>query len=321
MNEFVYKMREKYDEDTSKRIKNYWNLKKKIEKCKSTIEFIKDCLNNETMPNFSRLCLANNELNNNKPFIKYIRSQITNRELDNKFRRLNELKKQEKRVEKSIKKSKINDDDWALMVHQVEISSKNLNNIQKKKHNKKLQKLGVNKKIEIDSQFINKSRNKIDKSENIESKTSVFNLSSRVLTDIEEKVLSKGLKYGIVNKKVETYEILARFEQLAQSLERLEISSERDERKADLNTKDSFLQKLQSMAFEFVDLSKKARDNLSIEEHEALENLAKDKSIVITKADKGNAVVIQDLSSYRDKISELLKKDNKFIKLEKGDPT
>ena len=43
--------------------------------------------------------------------------------------------------------------------------------------------------------------------------------------------------------------------------------------------------------------------------------LAKDKSIVICKADKGNAVVIQDLSEYREKVSAFLKTDGTFDKL------
>jgi hypothetical protein len=58
-----------------------------------------------------------------------------------------------------------------------------------------------------------------------------------------------------------------------------------------------------------------AMDSLTDEEHQALKNLADDKTIVISKADKGNAVVIQDIDSYRSKILELLRKDGKFKKL------
>ena len=55
-------------------------------------------------------------------------------------------------------------------------------------------------------------------------------------------------------------------------------------------------------------LSKKALDIISDEEHDALKNLAKDKTIIISKVDKENAVVIQDIDSYRQKILELQKK-------------
>lgn len=58
-------------------------------------------------------------------------------------------------------------------------------------------------------------------------------------------------------------------------------------------------------------MSKKADDNLSREERETLTELSKDKSIVI-KADKGNAVVIQNTDDYRRKINGLLTTGNKF---------
>ena len=45
---------------------------------------------------------------------------------------------------------------------------------------------------------------------------------------------------------------------------------------------------------EFIEISKIARDNLTDAEHKALEELSKDNTIVITKADKSNAVVIQN---------------------------
>ena len=69
-----------------------------------------------------------------------------------------------------------------------------------------------------------------------------------------------------------------------------------------------------------MELTKTAKDNLSDEENKALEELAKDKSIIITKADKGNAVVIQDLETYREKVQVLLESNGKFVKL-KEDPT
>lgn len=113
---------------------------------------------------------------------------------------------------------------------------------------------------------------------------------------------------------------MARFEELAQSLDRIEMAEKTDQLKSNLNSKACFFQKLQGMATEFIQLSKRSIDSLTDEEHEALELLAKDKSIVITKADKGNAVVIQDLLDYKNKISEILSKSDKFSKL-KGDYT
>ena len=43
--------------------------------------------------------------------------------------------------------------------------------------------------------------------------------------------------------------------------------------------------------------------------------LSKNKSISISKADKGNAVVIQNVTDYRKKIMEILAAEGKFKKL------
>ena len=83
-----------------------------------------------------------------------------------------------------------------------------------------------------------------------------------------------------------------RFEELAHSLNHLPIAKKEDELRENLNSKSAFLQQLQNMTTEFIEMSKKTIDNLNEEEHAALENLSKDKSIIITKVDIGNAVVI-----------------------------
>jgi hypothetical protein len=43
--------------------------------------------------------------------------------------------------------------------------------------------------------------------------------NTTILITNETSALKKDLKFGIKNKKIDTYEILARFEELAQSLD------------------------------------------------------------------------------------------------------
>jgi hypothetical protein len=111
--------------------------------------------------------------------------------------------------------------------------------------------------------------------------------------------------------------MMTRFEELAQSLNWLEINpaENNDPLKANLSNKSTFIQQLQQMTYEFLELSKRALDSLNVEEHNALKTLPQDKTIVISKADKGNAVVIQDIESCRAKILEFLLQDGKFNKL------
>ena len=71
--------------------------------------------------------------------------------------------------------------------------------------------------------------------------------------------------------------------------------------------------------FEFLELSKQARDNLTHNERKALERLSSDKTIIITKADKDNAVVIQNLRDYKAKVAQLLAEDGKFKRIDVDD--
>ena len=55
--------------------------------------------------------------------------------------------------------------------------------------------------------------------------------------------------------------------------------------------------------------------HLSKEEFLALQNLRKNKNIVIQKSDKGNSVVVVDKADYLDKMDNLLNDTRKFEKL------
>ena len=318
MLKFQHDMREKYkDPDLSKRIAEYFDSKQKLEKYRAGISFIKRCLNENKMPNFSRVNLANDNLNTNYLFINNLRRQITTMELNNKNKEKAILQKRLHLLNNDLPFD-LQHDDWlrldALTQEKIEQVKEELRNA----HNNKLVGLGIlpagNKT------FVNTKRRGIDKKEAIMNVNPIFNLSDRKLTEIEQHVLSKGLKYGIKSNRIDTFEIMARFEILAQSLNELPIANTGSELKANLNSKNNFLRQLQQMSDEFIELSKKAYDNLSDEEREALIELAKDKSIVISKADKGNAVVIQNIDDYKRKVSDLLKSDKKFIKLE-SNPT
>jgi len=148
----------------------------------------------------------------------------------------------------------------------------------------------------------------------------VFNLSSRTLTQTEHDVLTKGLKYGIRDKKVDEYEILSRFEELAQHLNRHKITSTNSGKMANLNQKSTVLLQLQNLAFEFIELSKRSVDSFKSSEHQALKTLALDKTIIISKSDKGNAVVIQNVDTYKERVSQILDDSSKFVMRPK-DPT
>ena len=81
-----------------------------------------------------------------------------------------------------------------------------------------------------------------------------------------------------------------------------------------MNNKNTYVKNLHTYAFEFIRLCQATQDNLPQEEHSAFSCLAKDNSIVITKADKGNAIVKDD---YLNKIQNLMDMESKTSKFEK----
>ena len=82
------------------------------------------------------------------------------------------------------------------------------------------------------------------------------------------------------------------------------MQKNKDVLKANLNDKNEFFQKLQGKAFEFLELSKQAMDSLTDEEHLALKELSKDKTIVISKADNPITSILI-LNSINPDISKL----------------
>ena len=71
---FLTRLEEINGINTSRDVNRYIKTQIKIAKHEQDISFIKKCLNNETLPPFSRIKLATT---NNKQFINDIRSQIT----------------------------------------------------------------------------------------------------------------------------------------------------------------------------------------------------------------------------------------------------
>ena len=126
-----------------------------------------------------------------------------------------------------------------------------------------------------------------------------FSFSSYNLSDYETIVLSKGLSFAIPRKTIEYSELLVPFEMLFRDINSLKVIN--------LN-KECFKSNLRDNTYtSFKQVSKISEKNLSKEEVKALNNLVKNKDIVIQKADKGNNIVILN-SSYISKLSKILEK-------------
>ena len=107
-----------------------------------------------------------------------------------------------------------------------------------------------------------------------------------------------------------------------QQLSRLVISKQEEKLNEELklDDKQAFYQELQKYATEYIKNLMKGKNNLNKDEQETLNQISKRNSLVISKADKGNAVVIQNKTDYIRKAIEIISDKSKFSCLE-SDPT
>ena len=127
-------------------------------------------------------------------------------------------------------------------------------------------------------------------------------LSQYKPSEIELRVLAKGLNFAIAPVKLPVTEIVTATEVACQSLPPDEADT------------------LRSEVVGAVKNTKLPKDNLSKEERKALTNLKKNKDITIIQADKGKCVVVMDKEQYVRETSKLLE-DTKTYRPLDSDPT
>lgn len=128
----------------------------------------------------------------------------------------------------------------------------------------------------------------------------VVNLSSKPLDAATNSVLAKGLNFAPTPRAVPIKDIICGVEQAIRDLP--PDAAEEIRRETCLALKRTVF-----------------KSNLNKEEHNALRVLRADKDLVVLPADKGNAAVVLDSTTYKDKVTNLLS-DPSYRKLDK-DPT
>ena len=133
----------------------------------------------------------------------------------------------------------------------------------------------------------------------------IVNNSSRVLSEREKEVLSKGLNFSPAPTRIPIPEIIVAVEEGLRKV----ISTVDNDKNVARKTIIGVLSKTKIPA-----------TNITLEERKALKELKKDESIIILPADKGKATVILDRKEYDEKISAMLS-DTKTYKGLKRDPS
>ena len=143
----------------------------------------------------------------------------------------------------------------------------------------------------------------------------IFNYSSYDLNDIEKKALPRGLKFSLRPDKLDYCSFLNPFEKLAINLKHRPIDKEH----LNFDCGKTRLKSLALSAYYGYD-SAQLPLNISKAEISALNNLSKNRNIIIIRPDKGNGDVILNRSDYIEKDEALLADASKFSKLDIDTP-
>ena len=120
------------------------------------------------------------------------------------------------------------------------------------------------------------------------SRTVVINLGERLLTEMETKVLERGMGFAVNPRQVSAVDFAAS----------VEIAL----RDADVSDRAWLRREVVSLMKNF----KVRNDNLSPDERKALKSLRSMEDVIFLPADKGNSTVVLDRSSYEVKVASLI---------------
>lgn len=282
---------QRYNRSVLNTYRSYEKAEFKYRKLKADLCFLRTCSENDIIPGFL----------NFKVYNPRVKSSQVYKDAQHQFLQ-NEIQKKEKEIRQmDLKKKKLQEDlkcttSFLDYTHLVNLSERaTLGKIASTIaiHSKKLHKLGYREAKHLPPDKV------------------IFNFSSRVLNDAEKSLLSKGLQFVLPPKRLSLEKYLLTFEKLYRSIDKYPIHNH-----GNFNS-ETFKTDLRHLAFNsYKDFKKKVPNNvLSEEELVALKSLSKDKSIVISRPDKGNGVVLMDKSDYKNKVHNLLEDTSKFKKI------
>ena len=134
----------------------------------------------------------------------------------------------------------------------------------------------------------------------------VFNFSSRLISDKEKEILSKGLNFAVPPTRLNVCSFLTPFEKFYNRLKQEPVNV------CSGFFPDSIKARLKDVAYSGYRSYSRPCFLYSQEELNTLKDLRNDNSIVIMKPDKGNGVVIVNKDDYHKKMDEILADTSKF---------
>ena len=283
--------RDRYGSTTLAIFRELENARTKSSKVKQDLDFLLKCQNADLFPVFLRFKLSSKQLSRSSDIARF-RRRLLQREINNKRKTLQRLLERTSVLSANLK-SVVRHVDF---VHYQRVISDTCSKASSKVsaiHQNKLSRLRA--QALVDNALLNPD-------------SVISNLSSYQLSDIEKAALARGLKFTLPPGRLKKGSYLANFELLFKKLN-LESFSGTSEDKL------YFQNKLRDCAFSSMynfNSSRHTLNNMPPEELQALQNLAKNKDIVVMRPDKGTGVVIMDKSDYVTKVEQIILDETKF---------
>ena len=325
-----------YGLNTSKHFGQFVKEQIRIYRLKSAIAFILTCKNEDLIPVFARFRLANPYIADAKLRQKCARN-ILQAEMKFKQRHLSHTTKYLRRLDVELKQSVSRIVYILLQSILQEILKKKMDKLERT-HKKKLNGLRE-KNIRRTSQrqildpVTNRPRQIIDPVTNLpqEMGDSVTNLSKHTLTDNEHAALINGLNHVYPPDKLDQPQFVCNMEYFYARLLNIPTAYRHYQQKPSTEVVHHQLTSVQlSAASELREIANSFRKVAQFElkkigaerrkTFRTLHCLAKNKSIIITRPDKGRSVVIMDREDYVQKMNAILNDKSTFT-LINHDPT
>ena len=281
-------IRRRYDSNTVKALRKYEKTHFRYKKTQLDIDFLNNCKNLKLLPNFLQFRIPNKHLRTSEAY-KQCQERLLREELEKKTSDLNAYTKKLTAAKNDLKMIL----SWLDFAHTCSIvisgNDKRLHQIQLKHEEKLSSLLSIKECSNIDPDLV------------------IHNFSNLELSEEEKSLLSKGLNYSLLPKKLNyadycvNYELLFRDIKLLKGIKQENIDSIR-----------SFLKNAAISSCRDYNDKKHHPNNLTKDEFNALKQLASNNDIIVQKADKGNAIVLINREVYKSRMKEILSDTSKF---------
>ena len=282
---FTNVIKNRYNSDALALYRKLEDLDLKIRKIHLDLDFLRTCKAYGILPKFLNFKLYKSKIKKTLTY-KAFQFKLLNYEINDKNKSLKSLEKEYNNVKVKCQ-NLFSFLDFHCLYNRILRTNEARTKSIKTTHSKKLNFLGISTKHSVNKEKV------------------VINTSKRKLTTDDKEVLSLGLSFALPKFKPDFVTHYLNFEKLA-CLVKHKLKSDR------VNDALQGIKSIANDTFHDFFQHKYSFPKLPLKLYESLKNLKSDKSIFITRPDKGRGTVILDRSEYIEKVESILNDNTKF---------